>query len=698
MDALDGWILALLAVAVALYYNFATIKDILYGDTDKSIGVSSASGSRDIATVIKECDKDYIVFYGSQTGTAEDYAKMFAKELVGRFSLKVMCADLENFDFETLNELPANVIVSFFISTYGEGDFPDGAVPFEEFLTSLDETEQPLNKLRFTMFGLGNSTYEFFNNAAKKATKNMTESGATLIGRLGSGDDGAATTDEDYLAWKEIVLDDIKDALALNEHEQVYEPSFKYTVLLGQDTEADPESISLGEPTKQYLPCNELPFSKQLNVQTGPFNNAFPYLAPMVRSKELFAPESNRNCIHAEFDLSGSNIKYSTGDHLAVWPSNTNEAVQLFIAAFDLNEDEVFDLTPADPTVVLPFPCPTTIGSVVRYYLEITGPISRQFFSALVQFAPNDSIRTRLSELSKDKDLFATEIHAKCFNVADAVLYLSNDMPWKTVPFEFLIESVPLLKPRYYSISSSSMTEKQTVHITAIVEENVTTEDSPVKSTFGVTTNLLRNMELSQNDDETTMEHTSVSYNLDGPRNLFQDYKLPVYVRRSTFKLPMNPKTPVIMIGPGTGVAPFRGFIRDRVKYASQEANANAPLGKHLLFYGCRNQNDFLYQDEWPSYATALDGALEMFVGFSRLPDTPKRYVQDLLKENESQVVTLLKQGAFIYVCGEAKGMAQGVHAALVDIISRGMFISTEDATEMVKMMKTSGKYQEDVW
>ena len=696
MDSLDGWILALLAVAVAIYYNFATIKDILYGDTDKSIGGVSASGSRDIATVIEECDKNYIVFYGSQTGTSEDYAKMFAKELVGRFSLKVMCADLENFDFESLNELPPNVIVSFFMSTYGEGDFPDGAVPFEEFLTGLDESEYPLSNLRFTMFGLGNSTYEFFNNAAVKGTKYMKENGATLIGKLGAGDDGAATTDEDYLAWKETIFEAIKDALVLHEHEQVYEPSFKYNVLIGQETNT--EAVSLGEPSKQYLPCNDLPFSKQMNVQTGPFNNTFPYLAPIATSKELFSTDSGRNCIHAEFDISGSNIKYSTGDHLAVLPSNTNEAVQLFLAAFNLDEDEVFDLVPVDSTVVLPFPCPTTVGSVVRYYLEITGPISRQFFNALIQFAPNDTIRDKLSKLSKDKDLFASEIHAKSFNIADAVLNLSDDMPWKSVPFEFLIESVPLLKHRYYSISSSSMTEKQTIHITAIVEENITPADSLEKSTFGVTTNLLRHIHLSQNDDENSLEETRVSYDLDGPRNLYQDYKLPVFVRRSTFKLPMNPKTPVIMIGPGTGVAPFRGFIRDRIKYVEQHANDATSLGQHLLFYGCRNENDFLYSDEWTGYTTAMDGALRMFVGFSRLPDTPKKYVQDLLKENESQVIELLKQGAFIYVCGEAKGIAQGVHATLVDIISRGMSISHDDATEMVKMMKTSGKYQEDVW
>lgn len=698
MDLLDGFILSGFCLLIIIYYKIEAIKAILLGENDESISVlaGSGSGSREIATVMRENDKNFVVFYGSQTGTAEDYAKMFAKELVGKFSLKVICADLEHFDFETLNELPKNSIVSFFISTYGEGDFPDSAVPFEEFLLALHEPDQSLNNLKFTMFGLGNSTYEFFNNAAQKGAKYMSESGATLIGKLGEGDDGAATTDEDYLAWKELIFEDIKEALKLHEHEQVYEASFKYDILTGKDVDMD--KISMGEPSKQYLPYNKVPFNNELNVQVGPFDANFPYLAPIIKSKELFHEDADRNCIHAEFDISGSNIKYSTGDHLAIWPSNPDQKVKQFLYAFNLDEDEMFNLIPVDSTVTLPFLCPTTIGSVVRYYLEITGPISRQFFSALIQFAPNDEIKEKLTTLSKDKDLFSVNVISKSLNIADAILYLSDNEPWNSIPIEFLIESLPLLKPRYYSISSSASSEKQTIHITAIVEQSGGDDSTGVKSTYGVTTNLIRNIQLRQNNDEKRIAESRVSYDLDGPRNLFSDFKLPIHVRRSTFKLPSNPKTPVIMIGPGTGIAPFRGFIRERVKYLELQADSNINLGKHLLFYGCRNEDDFLYSDEWPSYASAMDECFEMFTAFSRLPEQPKTYVQDLLKEQENLVIRLLKEGAFIYVCGDAKGMAQSVHAEFVRILSRGMGISTDESTEMLKMFKTSGKYQEDVW
>ena len=449
------------------------------------------------------------------------------------------------------------------------------------------------------------------------------------------------------------------------------------------------DNVSLGEPSLQYLPCNSLSFNSG-GVQLGPFDLNQPYVAPVVKSRELFRA-GDRSCVHSEFDMSGSNIKYTTGDHLGVWPSNADEKVEKFLYAFNLSPETIFDLKPLDSTIEVPFPTPTTIGAAVRHYMEITGPISRQNFGSLVQFAPSSEVKEKLQELAADKDQFSIEITSKYFDLADAVLHLSGGAKWRTVPWEFLIETVPHLQPRYYSISSSSLWEKQTIHTTAIVESfpNPAGEGNVV----GVATNLLKNLQVLQNKGDT--KSLDVHFDLSGPRDLFSDFKLPVHVRRSGFKLPTNPQTPVIMIGPGTGVAPFRGFIRERVKYA--ETHENSKLGKHLLFYGSRNLDDFLYREEWPEYAKKLGSTFEMIVAHSRMG--PKKvYVQDKLLEREEEVLSLMNAGCFLYVCGDAKGMAQGVHAALVDILARGKSISKEDATEMIRMLKTSGKYQEDVW
>ncbi|SCV05562.1 LANO_0H10220g1_1 [Lachancea nothofagi CBS 11611] len=686
LDTLDFVVLCGLALAVAAYVGKDKLKSMLA--SNESIKVSS--DSRDIVQTLRDNDKNYLVLYGSQTGTAEDYAKKFAKELSAKFSLKVMCADIENYDMQNLNELPANVVVSIFLSTYGEGDFPDGAIPFEDFLTGLSSGD--LENVRYTLFGLGNSTYEFFNGASKKAQKYLSEAGATLVGKSGEADDGAGTTDEDYMTWKDALMALLKSELGLDEHEQKFEPNFQYSVM---ETDETDNSVSLGEPTVQYLPGQKLPFSPD-GRQTGPFDSTHPYVAPIVKSRELFK-SNGRNCIHADFDLSGSNLKYSTGDHLAVWPSNSNEKVEKFLNCFGLDPKVVFSLRPLDPTIKNPFPLPTTIGATVRHYLEITGPLSRQFFGSIMQFAPNAELKERLNELSNDRDEFAKEITVKYLNLADALLYLSNGAKWTSVPWNFLVESIPHMQPRYYSISSSSLTEKQTISITAIVENMLNPTSEKAEPVTGVATNLLRHIQLSQNKESAENLPLPVHYDLSGPRGLFKSHKLPVHVRRSTFRLPSNPATPVIMIGPGTGVAPFRGFIRDRVKFAEQQPNVS--LGKHLLFYGSRDQNDFLYQEEWPEYSKKLGGVFEMVVAHSRLPNKPKTYVQDKLLEKEEELFKLCAtQGAFIYVCGDAKGMAQGVHAALVTILSRGKQIKESEAAEMLKMLKSSGRYQEDVW
>ncbi|CCH60125.1 hypothetical protein TBLA_0C03210 [Henningerozyma blattae CBS 6284] len=682
VDALDCVAISGLIVAVFVYYNRVKLADWLLED-DEDITVAS-SGCRVLVDVFHDNNKDYLVVFGSQTGTAEEYAKKFSKELKTKFGLNVMCVDIDNYDFDTLNQLPTGTFVSFFISTYGEGDFPDTAVGLDTFLSSADP--ESLNKLKFTIFGLGNSTYEFFNGASKRALKGLVDAGATHIGKFGMADDGFGTTDEDYLSWKDEILDILKAEGDFKVTNSKWKPSF----ILQKLNELN-DKVSLGEPSLQYLPSSKLPTTSE-GIQTGPFDLSYPYVAPIVKTQELFSLGNERNCVHVEIDVSKSNLKYSTGDHLGIWPSNPLEEVDKFLTAFNLESgNQVFKLKANDHTLKLPFPIvPTTIRSAVQHYLEITGPISRDLFTQLIQFAPNLDIKNTIDKLSKDKELFAKEITSKYFNLADALLELSNGKPWTKVPWEFLCESIPKLQPRYYSISSSAISEKQTIHITAIVEKSFNPINS--KPILGVTTNLLHNIEVEQNNSQ---DNLITHYDLDGPRGLYSNYKLPVYVRKSTFRLPTNPSTPVIMIGPGTGVAPFRGFIRERVAMLKNEPNIK--FGKQLLFYGSRNEDDYLYKNEWPKYSESLGNTFEMIVCHSRLPGSKKVYVQDKLNENRQEVLKLLDAGAFIYICGDAKHMARDVNKVLTDILqSKGM--NEEEATNVLKTFRTSGRYQEDVW
>ncbi|KAH3686801.1 hypothetical protein WICPIJ_002223 [Wickerhamomyces pijperi] len=670
LDTLDYSVLVALAAAVIAYYT----KGSLWANGDKQ-DTTVQSTSRDIIETVQSNNKNYLVFYGSQTGTAEDYAHKFAKELKSKFKLNVMVADLEDYDFDNLNDL--SIPVSFFISTYGEGDYPDPAVPFEEHLQSLVEGD--LEQFKYTLFGLGNTTYEFYNAAAEKTHNALKQAGATILGEFGKGDDGAGTLDEDYLAWKEAVFEVLKSYLHLDEFDAEFEPSLELTRLSQGDY--DQEKIFLGEPDKSYL-------DPTANLSLGPFDHAHPYLAPISTTKELFNSK-DRSAIHLEFDLSQTNLRYSSGDHIAIWPSNSEEKLSHFLQMTGLAtvQDQVISLKPLDSTVVIPFPSPTTVETIFRHYKEISGPVSRQILGNLKQFAPTSKAHDEAERLSKDKNAFANEVHAHKYNLAEVLSLLSEGQPW-SVSLEFLVESISTLQPRYYSISSSSLLDKTSIHVTAVVEADQF-EDRLIT---GVTTNLLRHIQLNQNKS-TTEPH--LHYNLDGPRGKYVN-KLPVHVRRSTFRLPSNTSIPVIMIGPGTGVAPFRGFVRDRYKLA--ESKDAEQFGKMLLFYGSRSSTeDFLYEDEWVEYSKSLGSSFELITAFSR-ESAKKVYVQHRLWERKEEVFALLEKGAFIYICGDAARMARDVHETFAEILAEGKGISKDQALDILKQFKTLNKYQEDVW
>ena len=590
-----------------------------------------------------------------------------------------MVADFADYDFDNFGDITDDILVFFIVATYGEGEPTDNA---DEFHTWLTDEADTLSTLRFTVFGLGNSTYEFYNAIGRKFDQLLEEKGGERFAEYGEGDDGTGTLDEDFLSWKDGVFDSLKNNLNYEEKELKYEPNVKLTER--DDLTVDDSNVSLGEPNKKYINSQGVDLSK------GPFDHTHPYLAKITKTKELFNSK-DRNCVHVEFDISDSNLKYSTGDHLAVWPSNSDENIKQFLKCFGLEDKEntVIELKALDSTYSIPFPSPITYGAVIRHHLEISGPISRQLFLSIAGFAPNEETKATLTRIGNDKQEFASTITRRKFNIADALLFASKGKAWVDVPFEFIIENVQHLTPRYYSISSSSLSEKQLINITAVVEAEV---ESDGRAVTGVVTNLLKNIEIEQNN---TNETPVVHYDLNGPRNKFSKFKLPVHVRRSNFKLPKNTTTPVILIGPGTGVAPLRGFVRERVQQVKNGVN----VGKTILFYGCRNEHDdFLYKQEWSEYASVLGDKFEMFNAFSRQDPSKKVYVQDKIVENYKIVNELLNNGATIYVCGDASRMARDVQAAIAKIVAKDRDISQESATELVKSWKVQNRYQEDVW
>jgi NADPH-ferrihemoprotein reductase len=594
LDTLDIIVLAALLVGTVAYFTKGTYWGV-YGDPYGSSlananGAAKAGKSRNIVEKMEETDKNCVVFYGSQTGTAEDYASRISKEGHSRFGLSTMVADLEEYDFDNLDSFPEDKLAVFVLATYGEGEPTDNAVEFYEFIGSEDVSfseggsidDKPLGKLNYVAFGLGNNTYEHYNSMVRNVDKYLTKLGGTRLGAAGEGDDGAGTMEEDFLAWKEPMWTAVAEKMGLEEREAMYEPVFEVTERPELSVEDD--TVYLGEPNKNHLE----------GTQKGPFNANNPFIAPIVESSELFT-SGNRNCLHMEISIAGSNLSYTTGDHIAIWPNNAGREVDRVFKVLgkEAKRHDVIAVRGLDPTAKVPFPSPTTYDAAVRFHLEINAAVSRQLVSVIAQFAPNDDIKAEMVKLGGDKDYFKEHVTDRNLNLAQLLEITGEGQTWDKIPFSFLFETMLKIQPRYYSISSSSLVQKNKISITAIVE-SIEKPGAPY-ALKGVTTNYLLALKQKQHGDPTPDPH-GLSYAITGPRNKYDGIHVPVHVRHSNFKLPSDPSKPIIMVGPGTGVAPFRGFIQER----AAQAKAGQNVGKTILFFGCRKQSeDFMYADEW---------------------------------------------------------------------------------------------------
>lgn len=688
LDTLDIIVLGVILLGTLAYFTKGTLWGVTkdpYANAFANVNGAKAGRSRNILEKMEESGKNCVIFYGSQTGTAEDYASRLAKEGKSRFGLETMVADLEEYDYDNLDAMPSDKVAMFILATYGEGEPTDNAVEFYEFITGEDVTfsegsDTPLDNFNYVAFGLGNNTYEHYNSMVRNVDKALQKLGAHRIGEAGEGDDGAGTMEEDFLAWKDPMWAALAQKMGLEEREAVYEPTFG--IVDRENLTPESPEVYLGEPNKMHLE----------GTARGPFNSHNPYIAPIAESRELFSAK-DRNCIHMEVDISGSNLSYQTGDHIAIWPTNSGDEVDRFLDIIDLKakRSNVISVKALEPTAKVPFPTPTTYDAIVRYHLEICAPVSRQFVATLAAFSPNEDIKAEMTRLGSDKEYFHDKTGPHYYNIARFLEAVGKGQKWTSIPFSAFIEGLTKLQPRYYSISSSSLVQPKKISITAVIESQmIPGRNDPFQ---GVATNYLFALKQKQNGDPDPSPFGK-TYALNGPRNKFDGIHVPVHVRHSNFKLPSDPGKPVVMVGPGTGVAPFRGFIQERAKQAQNGAN----VGKTILFFGCRKRSeDFLYESEFEEYKKVLGDSLEIVTAFSR--ETSKKvYVQHRLKERSKEVGELLSQKAYFYVCGDAAHMAREVNTVLAQIIAEARGVPEAKGEEIVKNMRAANQYQEDVW
>ncbi|KIJ07743.1 hypothetical protein PAXINDRAFT_89908 [Paxillus involutus ATCC 200175] len=722
--------ITILALGVVLAGVYLFRDQIFSSSAPKSIPVAPSKitnghgNPRDFVAKMKEGKKRIVIFYGSQTGTAEEYAIRLAKEAKTKFGLTSLVCDPEEYDFENLDQVPEDCCVFFVVATYGEGEPTDNAVQLMQNLTDdsfeFSNGEHKLEGLKYVVFALGNRTYEHYNAIGRSVDAELTKMGAVRIGERGEGDDDKSM-EEDYLEWKDGMWEAFAEAMNVEEGQGGDTPDFTVTELDSHPL----EKVYLGELS-----------ARALTKTKGIHDAKNPYASPVKESRELFQVGGDRNCVHIELDIEGSGITYQHGDHVGIWPSNPDVEVDRLLCALGLynKKDTVINIDSLDPALAkVPFPVPTTYGTVLRHYADISAVAGRQMLGVLSKFAPSPEAEACLKSLSSDKEEYATIITNGCFKLGE-VLQLAagnefkarptpeNTTAW-AIPFDIVVSSIPRLQPRYYSISSSPKLNPTSIHITAVVLKynSIPSRLAPARHIHGVGTNFLLNVKYAANGEPLSSiatldstESTSLpTYAIEGPRGAHKEnaiYKVPIHVRRSTFRLPTNPKSPVIMVGPGTGVAPFRGFVQERVALARRTIEKNGPdaladWGTISLFYGCRKSTeDFLYADEWPKYNEELKGKFKMHCAFSReppyKPDGSKIYVQDLVWEDRKNIADAILVGkGYVYICGDAKAMSKAVEEVLTRILgeAKGGSAELEGAAEM-KLLKERSRLMLDVW
>ncbi|KAJ7644315.1 putative cytochrome P450 oxidoreductase [Roridomyces roridus] len=708
-----------LGVALAAVYLF---RDQLFASSKPKVApvptkATTGSGNpRDFIAKMKDGKKRVVIFYGSQTGTAEEYAIRLAKEAKSKFGLASLVCDPEEYDFENLDQLPEDCAAIFVMASYGEGEPTDNAVQLLQNLQdeSFDFTNgsHKLTGLKYVVFGLGNKTYEHYNLIGRQTDAALAKMGAVRIGERGEGDDDKSM-EEDYLEWKDAMWDAFSAALGVEEGQGGDSADFAVSEL----SDHAPEKVYQGE-----LSARALTRTKGIHDAKNPF------ASNITASRELFQDTEGRNCVHVEFDIEGSGMTYQHGDHVGVWPSNPDIEVERLLCVLGLSDkrDTVIGIESLDPALAkVPFPVPTTYATVLRHYLDISAVVGRQMLGNLTKFAPSREAQDLLVGLNSSKEDYANVIANGCLKLGEVLQYVSgNDLaapptPANTtawpIPFDMIVSAIPRLQPRYYSISSSPKLNPHSIHATVVVlkYESLASERIPPKWVFGVGSNFLLNLKFASNNEQPLLASSAPTYDIQGPRGAYKNeslYKSPIHVRRSTFRLPTNPKSPVVMIGPGTGVAPFRGFVQERVALARRSLEKNGPdalndWGRISLFYGCRKSTeDFLYKEEWPQYAEELKGKFTLHTAFSREPpykaDGGKIYVQDLLWEDRENVADAIINGkGYVYICGDAKNMAKAVEEALARILgeAKGGSAAVEGAAE-VKLLKERSRLMLDVW
>ncbi len=373
-----------------------------------------------------------------------------------------------------------------------------------------------------------------------------------------------------------------------------------------------------------------------------------PFPAHLTDSRILNRAGTAKDTRHFAVTIAGSGLHYKAGDSLGVFATNRPSEVDELLHRLGARGDE--------PVMLPKATAPIALKEALFHRLALAGP-TRRMVETLLAKATEPAEKAKLGGLLAPE---SKEILAEYLDEREFVDLLAEYPSAKFTAQEF-VDHLRKLMPRLYSIASSPRVYPSEIHLTVAVVRYRTNERERV----GVCSSFLA--------DRAQVGSTPV----------------PVFVSHSHFGPPEDGAKDVIMIGPGTGIAPFRAFVQDR--------KASGATGRNWVFFGDQHKaTDFLYQEEWEAYVK--EGTVARFdTAFSR-DQMEKVYVQDRMRENAAEIWAWLQGGAYFFVCGDAKRMAKDVDTALIDIVGAQGKLDAAQAADYVKQLKKDKRYQRDVY
>ncbi|KAH9512565.1 hypothetical protein Btru_038802, partial [Bulinus truncatus] len=652
------------------------------------------------------------ILFATETGKSERFANTLCEIFKHAFDAKVLC--MEDYDVSSLEHESLVLVVT---STFGNGEAPDNGEMFSKSLfemkpsettngdvstarthtsyvrmsitsekeykldtEDLDRTEDslamltgPLGNVRFSVFALGSKAYPHFAAFGYYIDRMLNELGAERIFPIGAGDE-LCGQEQSFRIWAEGVFKAACDTFCLGDDVNINEATgalnnsdhswsanrFRITAV---DSGKEPDiSEALSKlHCKKVLPCI---LTERIQLQT---------------------PDSDRQTILVKLNTQGaSELLYYPGDHLGIFPANLPELVDGVIARLNNAPapDQVIR-TEFLNEVVTPLGTTKTwaqfekmpvcsLKTAFSYFLDITTPPSQAMLQLLATQATRDGDKQKLEALATDSKAYEDWKYDLSPNLVEVLDQFTS----LKVPPSLLLTQLPLLQHRYYSISSSPQLCPGEVHATVAVVK-FRTQDGAGAFHEGVCSGWLNRCPTG---------------------NI-----VPCLVRAApSFHLPENSSLPIIMVGPGTGIAPFRSFWQQRMIDMEM---MNVPsledkkrFGDMVLYFGCRMaRQDNIYGRELEEMEKA--GVLTNFyVALSRELDLPKVYVQDILLSNAPHVYeTIVKKGGHFYVCGDVS-MAHDVTRTLEAIFQDQGGMGAEEASLLVTKLRDSKRFHEDIF